>query len=234
MSGTSDTMKPVRPCSTISGSAPDRKATTGVPQAKDSIATSELVSATVLGMTRHLAWDSRSFFSAEAKGPDEAAQFVEAGCDFVFEILQMGFVREDLARQQELHSGLVRCVQGEVKALLRADSSHGKNEIALECVSVETVDIDSVGDGFQEVGRARAGLVLRPGNTVHPEVLAAGSEDAARVPIWGQVQGRQDGDIGGRDVTVEVQAMHVDEVHAVLGEDLADQVFVDGAGPVAD
>jgi hypothetical protein len=40
-----DTMYPVRPSSTISGRAPEGNAITGVPAAKASIATSELVKA---------------------------------------------------------------------------------------------------------------------------------------------------------------------------------------------
>ena len=43
ISSLSSTRNPVRPCSTISGSAPDGKAITGVPQASASMATSELV-----------------------------------------------------------------------------------------------------------------------------------------------------------------------------------------------
>ena len=49
------TMNPVRPCSTISGNAPERNAMTGVPDASASMATSELVSATRLGMSRQRA-----------------------------------------------------------------------------------------------------------------------------------------------------------------------------------
>jgi hypothetical protein len=41
-------MNPISPSSTTSGNAPERKATTGVPELRASIATSELVSATKL------------------------------------------------------------------------------------------------------------------------------------------------------------------------------------------
>jgi hypothetical protein len=53
----------------ISGNAPDRNAMTGVPQARASIATKELVSETVLGIIKHFAWDRRRLFFKNPTGP---------------------------------------------------------------------------------------------------------------------------------------------------------------------
>src|SRR2546426_1935969 len=62
ISATLFTRKPVRPCGTSSFRAPFRYAITGVPQAIASIATSELVSGTRLGIKRHFAPARRDRF----------------------------------------------------------------------------------------------------------------------------------------------------------------------------
>jgi hypothetical protein len=69
ISRTSWTMNPVRPCSTTSGSAPTPKATTGVPHAMASIATSELVSGATLGTSRQRAAASRRRLRRIPSGP---------------------------------------------------------------------------------------------------------------------------------------------------------------------
>jgi len=63
------TMNPVRPCSTISGSAPEGSAITGVPQAIASMLTRELVSGTRLGTSRQRAPASRRRLRATPAGP---------------------------------------------------------------------------------------------------------------------------------------------------------------------
>src|ERR1051326_338672 len=63
------TRNPVRPCSTISLSAPDGNVITGVPQANASMATNELVSATRLGTSTHRACVIRRRFILRPKGP---------------------------------------------------------------------------------------------------------------------------------------------------------------------
>jgi hypothetical protein len=69
ISATSRTRNPVRPFSTISDKAPRGKATTGVPQASASIATSELVSSARLGTTTQRAADSNRLLRAKPMGP---------------------------------------------------------------------------------------------------------------------------------------------------------------------
>ena len=69
MPAASSTRKPVRPCSTTSGKAPVRMATTGVPQAAASMATSELVSGTRLGTNRQRAPASSRRLRSKPSGP---------------------------------------------------------------------------------------------------------------------------------------------------------------------
>ncbi len=69
ISSTVSTMNPVLPCSTISGSAPRRNATTGVPEASASSATSEQVSGTRLVTSTQRATARRRRFCRCAAGP---------------------------------------------------------------------------------------------------------------------------------------------------------------------
>ena len=69
--------KPVRPCSTTSGSAPDAKATTGVPQAAASMATSELVSGAVLGTSTQRAIGAQQRSAAHSQVPPNYQQVTE-------------------------------------------------------------------------------------------------------------------------------------------------------------
>ena len=63
------TSRPVRPCSTMLASAPTGKATTGVPHARASIATSELVSEARLGMTTQRALAIKRRLPTPKTGP---------------------------------------------------------------------------------------------------------------------------------------------------------------------
>ncbi len=63
----------------ISGNAPDGTATTGVPQASASIATSELVSAAMLAEIRHRAADSSRRLRANGSGPRKRWRPVSRG-----------------------------------------------------------------------------------------------------------------------------------------------------------
>ncbi len=100
MPASSFTMNPVTPSSTISGNAPESKAITGVPQARDSIATSELVSGAVLGMSRHLAAARRAAFLCKPKRSEEATAAVEQRFDLLPEVLLVCGIRINLAANQ--------------------------------------------------------------------------------------------------------------------------------------
>src|ERR1041385_9254888 len=120
---------------------------TGVPDASASMATSELVSATRLGISTARAFARRSRFAAPPR--------VELRLQHFGEIALVRVVIEDVAGDEELVIGALRGVDGVVEALLLADAAEADEGVAAVAGS-EGVEVDAVRDDDGVTGKLSA------------------------------------------------------------------------------
>ena len=115
-------MKPVRPCSTTSGTEPQRQAITGVPQAMASIITRPNGSGQSIGNSRAAALPRKADFSRVADLAHELDQrVVEQRLDLLVEVGAVGGV--DLGRDLQPHARALGDRDRPVRPLLRRDAA---------------------------------------------------------------------------------------------------------------
>ena len=216
MPAASSTRKPVRPSSTTSGSAPLRKAITGVPQLAASMATSELVSCTRLGTSRQRAPARRRRFCVKPSGPEIAALAVEQGRHFAGEICLVRRVWKDLAADQQRHFRLHArpAAQGAGPSPGRPAIASARSGIcaAAPRPSLATGTPFGIGGSMRWFGQV---LLTCWSETQFSQVLGrAHSQASTGYQSRRQMHRRQHRGTRRRQVVVEIQPMHVDHVDA--------------------
>ena len=145
----------------ISASAPDGKATTGVPHASASIATSDPVSGTRLGTSRHRAALSSRRLRAKPDRTDKTAVAIELRRDLLAKVALVRLVWEYGAGEQQRPVGFRCGIDGEVKALLWADPAETQGEPTFGVARGETLGGHAVSNRRQQHGTYGKSAVLR-------------------------------------------------------------------------
>jgi len=146
------TRKPVIPSTTTSGIPPRRNATTGVPQAAASMATSELVSSARLGIrTARALCSSRASVSAwvirqrKCRNTVYPLRYVEMWQDFPLKILLMIRKRIDRSGKHKPHPRPSSGLDSQVRAFLFAETTQPQ-KVVLFHVRVALAPIKSLAD----------------------------------------------------------------------------------------
>src|SRR5215217_5147200 len=183
ISSTEETMNPVSPSATTSGTDPLRQATTGVPQAMASVMTRPKGSAHWIGKARAAAWLSRSAFCSWGHSPWTSTSSPRIGSTCSGPVAALALVLGGDTHHQP-PPGPPGRLDGQVRRLLLVGPAQEQQELLLVNPQRVAVQGDAVVDhpGPAQVRRAHGPLALGDGH----EPVATGDAPIQHAGLVGE------------------------------------------------